>query len=224
MKQNNQSSWAARLRKLSALCLMLVATSSAWADDYLTAFVKPGETKQLAIKLKNATDYTAFQMKIALPAGLKFASNPQLTDRKDATHKLEFNKTDDSNMTIAVYSYDAAKNDGNKAFGNDIDDLLLVNVTVADENYVAKNIAVSDIVFVKKSDLTGDNLQVTAKGKLGDIDGNNTLNTTDASLILMKLAGKTIDVDYDEEADDVDGDGKVNTVDATSILIETLRK
>ncbi len=223
MKRNRLNLWAARLRKFSALCLALVATSSAWADDYLTAFVKPGETKQLAIKLKNATDYTAFQMKIALPAGLKFASDPQLTDRKDATHKLEFNKTDDRNMAIAVYSYDAAQNKGNEALGNDITDLLLVDVTVDDADYVAKDIAVNDVVFVKKNDLTGDNLKVTAKGKLGDVDGNNILDTTDASLILMKLVGNEIDVAYDGEAGDIDGNGTVNTADATEILLETLR-
>jgi hypothetical protein len=207
-----------------ALSLMLFVSANAMADDYLTAFVKPGETKQLAIKLKNATDYTAFQMKIALPAGLKFAGDPQLTDRKDATHKLEFNKTDDNNMSVVVYSYDQAQNKGNEALGNDIADLLLVDVAVDDANYVAKDIAVNDIVFVKKSDLTGDDLAVTSKGKLGDVDGNNKLNTVDASLILMKLVGKSIDVSYDAEAEDVDGDGKVNTVDATEILVETLRK
>jgi hypothetical protein len=127
-------------------------------------------------------------------------------------------------MTLVVYSYDSDQNKGNEALGNDKADLLLVDVTVDDVDYVAKDIEVSDIVFVKKSDLTGDNLKVTAKGRLGDIDGNNKLNTVDASLILMKLVGNPIDVSYDDEADDVDGNGKVNTVDATEILIETLRK
>jgi hypothetical protein len=225
MKQNNQSSWAARLRKISALCLMLVATSSAWADDYLTALVKPGETKQLSIQLKNATDYTAFQMTIKLPDGLEFASsNPVLTNRKDASHQLEFNKEDASTMKLAVYSYDADANKGNEIFTKgDNAELLLLNVTVTNENYKAKEIEVSDIIFVKKEGLEGDQLPIASKGKLGDANGDDKLNTTDASTILMKLADKPIEGTYDEEAADFNLSGKVNTVDVTDILKELVK-
>jgi len=222
MKQNRLNSWASRLRSMVALSLMLFVSANAMADDYLTAFVKPGETKQLAIKLKNATDYTAFQMKIALPAGLKFASDPQLTDRKDATHKLEFNKTDDSNMTLVVYSYDAGQAKGNEALGNDITDLLLVDVAVEDENYVAKDIALSDVVFVKKTDLTGDNLEVTAKGKLGDANGDNNLTPYDATCILLDIVNSR-PANYEEEAADMDGNDSITPYDATLILRELVK-
>lgn len=222
MKQNRLNSWASRLRSMVALSLMLFVSANAMADDYLTAFVKPGETKQLAIKLKNATDYTAFQMKIALPAGLKFASDPQLTDRKDATHKLEFNKTDDSNMTLVVYSYDSDQNKGNEALGNDITDLLLVDVAVEDENYVAKDIALSDVVFVKKTDLTGDNLEVTAKGKLGDANGDNNLTPYDATCILLDIVNSR-PANYEEEAADMDGNDSITPYDATLILRELVK-
>ena len=223
MKQNNQSSWAARLRKLTALCLALVATSSAWADDYLAALVKPGETKQLAIQLKNTTDYTAFQMTIKLPAGLEFASsNPALTDRKDASHQLEFNKVDASTMKLAVYSYDSSENKGNEAFNNDKSELLLLDVTVTDENYIAKDIELSDIVFVEKAALTGDALEVVAKGKLGDANGDNNLTPYDATCVLLDNVDRR-PANFVEAAADMDCNGSITPYDATLILREQVK-
>ncbi len=217
MKQNNQCSWAARLRKFSALCLVLVATSNAWADDQVTAFVKPGETKQLAIQLKNATDYTAFQMTIKLPTGLVFAdANPVLTDRKDASHKLEFNKEDASTMKVVSYSYEG--NTGNEAFSGNAGDLLIINVTAADD-YVAKNIAFSDVIFVEKSGLSGVDIDTHVAGLLGDVNMDTFIDAQDASLIQQNVAKMIAndDPNYEIIVADVNSDGAVDAQDASLI-------
>ena len=218
MKQNNQSSWAARLRKLSALCLMLVATSSAWAEDQVTAFVKPGETKQLAIQLKNATDYTAFQMTIKLPTGLEFVSSGAVltTDRKDATHQLECNKVDASTLKVVSYSYDGK--DGNKSFKGNAGDLLIINVTAAD-SYVPKQIAFSDVIFVKESGLSGVGFEPHVAGLLGDVNMDTFIDAQDASLVQQNVAKMIAnnDPNYEIIVADVNNDGAVDAQDASLI-------
>lgn len=224
MKQNNQSSWAARLRKLSALCLALVASANLWAADKVTAVVKPGETQQLAILLKNAQDYTAFQMTIKLPDGLEFASNPVLTDRKDASHKLEFNKADASTLKLAAYSYDKDQNKGNEAISGDHGDLVLINVT-ATKDYVAKNIQLSDVVFVKKTGLaaaTSEEMVSVVAGLLGDADGNNSLTPYDATCVLLDNVDRRPQ-GFVEEAADMDGNNTITPYDATLILKELVK-
>ena len=218
MKQNNQSSWAARLRKISALCLALVATSSAMAQDKVTAFIKPGETKVLSVALKNDASYTAFQMQIKLPEGLSFTEDAVTLTRKADSHKVEANKVDNQTMRLVAYSYDGTT--GNENLTGNYGDLLLVNVT-ASENFVAKDIELSDVVFVD-SDLAGQTIETKVVGLLGDVDGNNKINTSDASAILMILADK-VPSSYDEDAADMDQSGKVNTSDASAILKELSR-
>ena len=218
MKQNNQTSWAARLRKLSALCLALVATSSAMAQDKVTAFIKPGETKVLSVALKNDAKYTAFQMQIKLPEGLSFTDNAVTLSRKAASHQVEANKVDDSTLRVVAYSYDGTT--GNENFTDSYGDLLQVNVT-ASADFVAKDIELSDVIFVD-SNLNGQNIQTKVVGLLGDVNSDNKLNTSDASAILMKLADKVPSV-YDEDAADMDGSGNVNTSDASAILKELSR-
>ncbi len=217
--------------KKTLLLLALCAGSllSANAEDRVSALVKPGDVKQLAIQLKNDVDYTAFQMKIALPEGVTFAGDPVLSDvRKDA-HQIHFNKAEDNkSMTVVVFSYDETGEPatGNLAFKNNKGPVVLVDVTVdgAFKTADVSGITVSDLEFVKKDNLEGTTLPTTI-GKLGDVDGTGVINTTDASLILMKLAGKPMPttVSYNDDAEDVDCDGTVKTVDATEVLKETLR-
>lgn len=216
--------------KKTLLLLALIAGSllSANAEDRVSAYVKPGVTKQLAIQLKNDVDYTAFQMKIALPEGVTFAGDPTLVDARKNAHQLHFNKADDNkSMTVVVFSYEEGESaSGNLAFKNNKGAVVLVDVNVdgAFKSTDVSGIAVSNVEVVKNEDLKGYELPATV-GKLGDIDGNGNINTTDASLILMKLAGKPLPsaVTYNEDAEDVDCDGTVKTVDATEVLKETLR-
>lgn len=219
---------------LMALFAGSLLSANAQTADYLTAYVKPGAQKQLAIQLKNNDNYTAFQMTIKLPTTMSFtADDPVLSDRADATtcHNLYFNKVDDQTMKVAVFSADnieGTPTTGNLAFKNaEKNVLLLVNVN-ATGAFDASQITVSDIEFVKLSsnveeNLTGKELAVTAKGLLGDVKKDGELSTLDATYVLRKYAGQTLN-DYDSEAEDMNLDGELSTLDATAILKEYARQ
>jgi len=216
---------------LMALFAGSLLSANAQDADHLTAFVKLGETsaqKQLSVRLKNAVEYTAFQMKLTLPTGLKFTGDaPVLSARKDATHQVFCNKIDDQNMKVVVFSSDKigaeeTPTKGNLAFTDTKGELFLVNVTVTDEAYVAKDIAVSEVEFVKKADLKGAELAVTAKGKLGDADGNNSLTPYDATCVLLDLVDSA-PTGYVKEAADMDANENITPYDATLILLELVK-
>jgi len=203
---------------------------SANAQDHLSAYVQPGATKQLAIQLANGVEYTACQMKITLPESLTFAGDATLSNNRSDAHQIQSStSSDNKTMTVAVFSYeekDGTKK-GNLAFKNAKGAVVLIPVTVTgvfkETSCDVSGITVSDVEFVKKSDLKGTALALTSTGKLGDVDGNGKLNTVDASLILMKLVGNSIPDEYDVEAEDVEPNGTLNTVDSSEILKELVR-
>lgn len=212
MKQNNQSSWAARLRKLSALCLMLVAASSAWADNNLT--IKPnieaGKTGKIAISLDNETAYTAFQMEIKLPKGLTIAKTGAMdiaADRKNL-HQVPYNLDEETGVVrVAAYSFDG--NDGNKVFNEKSGNLLNITLTATDE-FKGGNIEVSGITFVD-ANLNG----VTGGFKVANADVNQDclVDTQDA----LKAIGYYLEGQYVSSAD-VNADNAVDTQDALKII------
>ena len=211
MKQNNQPSWAARLRKLSALCLMLVATSSAWADNNMT--IKPnieaGKTGKIAISLDNKTPYTAFQMEITLPKGLVIAEKDAMeiaAERKNL-HQVPYNLNKETGVVrVAAYSFDGS--DGNKVFNGDSGNLLNITVTATDE-FTGGNIEVKDITFVNSS------LAGVTDFKVANADVNNDclVDTQDA----LKAIGYYLGEQYVSAAD-VNGDNAVDTQDALKII------
>ena len=208
-------------------------SANAQSADNVKAFVKPGAQKQLAIQLKNDVDYTAFQMTIKLPSTMSFTdAAPVLSDRKDATHQIKYNKVDAQTMKVAVFSADnleGTPTTGNLAFKNDRRVLLLVDVNILTGDYRKDDFDVSgielkDVEFVKFSGLSANtDLVVKVSGKLGDVDGDNKINTSDASLVLTKVVSGAPS-NYDEEAEDVDCDGRLNTSDASEILTEVVRQ
>jgi len=58
----------------------------------------------------------------------------------------------------------------------------------------------------------------------GDVNGNGTVNSTDARLTLQYAVGKVIPATIDLTAADVDGNGKVDSTDARLILQYTVKK
>ena len=217
--------------KKALLLMALFAGSllSANAADFLTAYVKPGDTNQLSIRLTNpGAQYTAFQVTVNLPEGLSFPTDaaPVLSARKAGTHKVYFNKVDAKTMKIAVFS--AGEGDkpttGNEVFTADKGELLTINVTPADGFFTDPSIKVeegdvkllSDIEFVSSS-LVGSALSVSGKGKVGDADGNNAITPNDATYILKDQVGSRPS-NFVEEAADMDCNNTITPNDATLIL------
>lgn len=213
MKQNNQTSWAARLRKLSALCLVLVAASSAWADNNLT--IKPnieaGKTGTIAISLNNETPYTAFQMEITLPKGLTIAKTGAMdiaADRKNL-HQVPYNLDEETGVVrVAAYSFDGS--DGNKVFNEKSGDLLNITLKATSE-YKGGNIEVSGITFVD-----GNLKGVTEGFKVAnaDISQDGIVDTQD----ILQVVDKILDNEPYTAYADLSGDGTIDTQDILQIV------
>ena len=238
MKQNNQTSWAARLRKLSALCLALVASANVWAADKVTAIVKPGETQKIVIALQNSENapYTAFQMDIVLPEGIEFAKDDAdvvTLYRGHSSHQVE-KHINGSTMKIVAYSYDGTT--GNQRFDGTSGDLLVVKVK-SSKSFISGEYNVKDIIqnqiFVG-TNLSGineisDNSSLEGHEnekhpiyavKLGDANGNGVIDTVDATDVLLKIVGETPE-NFNEDAAHVytKAGEDFQTMDASEILL-----
>lgn len=213
MKKNYQSSWVMRLRKFSALCLMLVASANLWAADNLT--IKPniraGQTSKIAISLDNkVTDYTAFQMDIKLPAGLSI-TGVEIVDGRNNLHQVDYNQVVVNNADayrVVAYSFDGS--DGNKAFTGKSGNLLNISVT-ASNDFNGGNIEMLNQTFVVLDDkLTG---VTDFKVANADVNSDCVVDTQDA----LKAIGYYLKEQYVSAAD-VNGDNLVDTQDALKII------
>ena len=200
-------------------------SANAQATDNVTAFVKTGAQKQLAIQLKNDVDYTAFQMTIKLPSTMSFTdAAPMLSARKDATHQIKFNKVDAQTMKVVAFSADnleGTPTTGNLAFKNDRNLLLLVDVEFTGDyklqTFDVSGITLEDVEFVKQADLQKNaDLSVAVSGKLGDANNDNQVNVADivgvANYINYNPASNFI-----EDAANVNLDVLVNVADIVGI-------
>ena len=223
MKQNNQSSWAARLRKISAHCLMLLVSAGAWAANELTVKpnIKAGDTGTITIALDNATDYTAFQMEITLPEGLSIAEEGamEIVSQNETVHHVQYSTpTANGVTTVVAYSFEGSR--GNEAFKAN-GDMLVITVTAAG-NYTPADVKISDIKFVTWEDLelVETFTVVNEQGEellMGDVNGDNSIDTQDALLIIDKFLG-VANANFNEKVADLNNDGAIDTQDALLVI------
>ena len=198
MKQNNQSSWAARLRKISALCLALVATSSAWADDNVRVVsplkIKAGQTKQVAVSLENTTAFTAFQMDIILPAGLTIDESSIKSRRtSDATYHNVLTGDVDGNTRVVAYSakFNGSNlEDGNKPLTGESGDYVLYFDVTASDSYKGGDIELKDVIFATAS--AGSELEFDKNETIvfGDVTGDKIVDGEDVNKLIQYYLGK----------------------------------
>ena len=222
MKQNNQTSWAARLRKISALCLALMVSASVWATGTLTVkpAVKAGQKDgKITIALDNAKDFTAFQMDLTLPEGLSITSM-EIDSQVDFNHHVAYNPVGGV-IKVAAYSFDGASS-GNEAFKAN-GDFLIINVEAADD-YAGGDVVIDEesIIFVTYGDLEAvtDFTIVNEQGEeilLGDVNDDGKINTQDILLIVDKILGVD-NPSFNADAADLNRDGKINTQDILLVV------
>lgn len=201
---------------LSSLCMS--------AADEVTAKVSG---TNLNIGLVNETSYVAFQMDIKLPAGVSASSIEAVANRLSqegsdseiggtkfivASNVLEGN-------VLRVIAYNLANDEIKDATG----DILAITLKAAPA--AASDITISNIKFVKKTDLAEVAMaDVTAANgvMLGDV--NN-----DGKITMLDVAG-TIDItlgkpgSYNVDAADVNQDGKVTMLDVAKLIDITMGK
>ena len=216
--------------KKALLLMALFAGSllSANAQDHLTALLKPGNAV-LGIQLKNAVAYTAFQMDITLPEGMTLSTDADAVtlQRQGTTAPQEvYSNLKDGVLKVAAFSYkdDNGTLRGNDSFTGSKGDVLLVKVNVTDA-CVASNINISNVEFVKTNGLTANTeVGVTAKGKQGDINGNNEVTTEDAVMAIKHFLKKETLTSEQVEIGDLNDDLDVTTDDAVRIIKVFLKK
>ncbi len=131
---------------------MAVSSLTAMAQDKLEVAaldIRPGETKELSVALSNSKTYTAFQMDVTLPEGLRFASADggevvTLAAGRKQNHVVDFNEYKNGVMRIISYSNDKAAYKGNSGT------LLSIRVT-ADDGMALGNydVKVSGVSFTE---------------------------------------------------------------------------
>ncbi len=237
MKQNNQTSWAARLRKISALCLALMASASVWATETLTIKpdIKAGETGKVTIALDNAEPFTAFQMQLTLPAGLSmaFTGAMEIVSTVSADHNVDYNYNPvDNVVTIAAYSFDGASS-GNNAF-NASGDLLIITVT-ADASYAGGEFVINQetdekapnydkrLIFITAGELeafTDFTIETEAGEEIlpGDVNGDGSVDMKDALAVIQYYVGKNPENFNAAVADLVAEFGVIDMKDALAIV------
>lgn len=232
MKQNNQSSWAARLRKISALCLMLVTASSAWADDNVRVVsplsIKAGQTKQVAVSLENTTAFTAFQMDIKLPAGLTIDESSIKSRRtSDATyHNILTGDVDGKKRVVAYSAKFNGSNleDGNKPLTGESGDYVIYFSVTASEDYTGGSIEVSKAIFATASEGTElDNASSADDAAVifGDVNGDKDVDGQDVTKFIQYYLYEGTDkipAGFNKVAADMNFDGIIDGQDATKAI------
>lgn len=203
------------MKKLLFLALMLFSAVGMKADDQVTARVS-GTT--LNIALENATTYCAFQMDIQLPQGISATSVAAVADRLSQTGSdteiggtkfIVAHNTLDGNV-LRVIAYNLA----NAEIADVTGDILNITLSGAVED--PTQVTVSNILFVKLSDLSEvalDDATGESAGLRGDVNSDGKVNITDVveTIKVIKQNGFLAQAD-------VNLDSKVNITDVVEII------
>ena len=149
--------------------------SAIFVDDFQIA---AGQSKTLAINLNNADDFTAFQMDINLPEGLK-NKNCGLTSRSNK-HALLAKTFDDGRTRVVSYSLE------NNNYRQNDGALLMIEVE-ADDKFAGGELTIENIAFA-------DRYENEAVLESVYVQADNSNNSIDAieSGITISTQGKDI--------------------------------
>ena len=136
------------MKKINILTLIVLMAVEAIANDrfYIEDFtINPGETKQIALILRNDTVYTAIQTDLYLPEGLTIEQDDgeyifDLTDRKARNHTASGSLLPTGAVRLLIGSQT------NKTFSGNDGALVLFNV-IADNSFTgSKTIGVKNTI------------------------------------------------------------------------------
>lgn len=199
-------------------CLMALTNTISAADNLTISdfLVIPGMTdKELNIELNNDQTYAAFQFDLYLPEGITitgFSAGNRLPAKTD----LQMQQQTDGSYRFITIPPDLKSN-----ISGTSGSILTIIVSV-DEN-VALGTLTGYFRNIKLSDTNGEgntyaemSFPVTAL-KLGDVNGDGTVDIADAVCIAYHIVGKATPTFYEIVAD-VNDDGTVDITDAVRII------
>jgi hypothetical protein len=175
-----------------------------------------GATVMMPVSMENTDEITAFQFELEVPAGVTVTSR-KLSTRKSDDHSLGFAQLPNGNYQFTAFSSNSTVFSGNS--GTLVDVGLTIDGTMTTGQYAVKvkNIVLTTPNGVQKrpADITA-NLTVS-NVKLGDVNGDGTINITDAVGVVNYILGRP-GTDFKVLAADVNKDGTVNITDAVGIV------
>ena len=175
-----------------------------------------GATVMMPVSMENTDEITAFQFELEVPAGVTVTSR-KLSTRKSDDHSLGFAQLPNGNYQFTAFSSNSTAFSGNS--GTLVDVGLTIDGTMTTGQYAVKvkNIVLTTPNGVQKrpADITA-NLTVS-NVKLGDVNGDGTINITDAVGVVNYILGRP-GTDFKVLAADVNKDGTVNITDAVGIV------
>lgn len=184
--------------------------------------LKPGETVDLAISLKNAQATSGYQFDLVLPEGFTLAKDGSkfactLSGRHNG-HAAKINNSADRTYTVAVYSLASKALTGN--------DGVVCTFRLEASSEVAYGSHTAAIQNAKYS-LTSGASKVTlprmeialavGSGVKGDVNNDGKVTITDAVGVVNYILGNPAK-DFNEDAADVNGDGNITITDAVGIV------
>lgn len=200
------------MKKLLLLLTLLAHVAIGWAQDAVTGTYT---SNKLDVALSNNTEFVAFQMDIALTdanfAGDPVAALDRLTENGGSNpFILASNILTDGRLRVIAY------NMANRAIAADAGTLFTVAL-----NQKPTNVEISNVLFVRSSDLAAINVNATTKagGKPGDVNGDDWVNAQDLTAIIDLILTNQ----YNENAD-VNNDTYINAQDLTGVIDIILNK
>lgn len=188
-----------------------------------------GEEIALAVGMNNSVKVTSFQCDIHLPEGFAPVKDEdgnlsiKLSNRKSANHILGSNQLPDGTIRVLVYSTTNSLFDGTEGT------LFTIDVEPTTAQPAEYNLTVDGIVAVDENvkqinvePVTGHILLKPTIAQ-GDVNGDDEINITDASLTVSHILGNTPEGFLIDKAD-VNADNTVNVTDVSSIVTIVLGK
>lgn len=138
-------------------------------------------SRTIAIALDNATDYTAFQADLGLPAGMEI-TGARLSDRAGRSHSVSMNWIDGNTMRVLSYAND------NAVFAGNSGDLLLIDVKGHG------NIEMTNALFAEPNGCEHefDNMTIST-----ELSGINDITVGNAPVNVYNTAGQLIRTNVD---------------------------
>ncbi|MBQ0120481.1 MAG: Ig-like domain-containing protein [Bacteroidales bacterium] len=140
-------------------------------------------SRTIAIALNNATDYTAFQADLGLPAGMEI-TDARLSDRAGRSHSVAMNWIDGNTVRVLSYASD------NAVFAGNSGDLLLIDVKGHG------NIEMTNALFAEPNGCEHefDNMTIST-----ELSGINDITVGNAPVNVYNTAGQLIRTNVNPE-------------------------
>lgn len=210
------------MKKILLFFAAVICAAASWAADVVTATVSD---KQLTVNLENETLFCAFQMDIALPAGVgveDVALNVNRLDEGTTTiagaangnFEIRYNVLSDG--TLRVLAYNLANRELKLSAG------ALFTVTLdkaTEEEMTIDNILFVDKARLEEHRLNNANVEKADEYELGDVNCDGSVDIFDIDDLISYILGEYPEEDpFSETAADCDPDEDVNIFDVDALI------